>query len=74
MKNTEIMTADSGDLIWWRWNRSIGITINLIEATLLMDKKLDPYKCKSSPSKFKKIEYKTSKIYIFYLKQKLAIN
>lgn len=43
---------DSGDLVWWKWNRSIGITMNLIDATLLHDKKFDILKCKSSYSKF----------------------
>lgn len=41
-----INSVESGDLIWWKWNKSNSLAMNLIETQLLFDKKVEREKCK----------------------------
>jgi plastocyanin len=43
-----ITTMESGDLVWWKWNKSQTITMNLVDAQLIGDKKIEREKCKGS--------------------------
>lgn len=44
----EIMTVESGDLIWWRWGKNASISMCLVDASLLFDKKLEFDKCQKA--------------------------
>ena len=43
-----ITTVESGDLVWWKWNKTHALTMNLIECQLLFDKRLELAKCKAA--------------------------
>lgn len=44
----EILTVETGDLIWWKWNKSISLNMSLSEANLLYDKKFEMDLCQES--------------------------
>ena len=39
------MTIESGDLIWWKWGKNASISMRLVDASLLFDKKIEFDKC-----------------------------
>ena len=42
----EILIAETGDLVWWKWNKLSTAMIRLYDANLVYDKKISTDKCK----------------------------
>jgi hypothetical protein len=47
----DLVTMETGDIIWWKWTPPAEITIQLIDYSFLFDKKIDSEKCRIAGKK-----------------------